>query len=85
MFDIDDYIGWDELASYFLPSCHKKCRVAVNGQEFVIPYINSWIRWDNEYGKIHYEKIKVPIDKPISRFWHASIVEDYIVEDNIDE
>ena len=85
MFDIDDYIGWDELASYFLPSCHKKCRVAVNGQEFVIPYINSWIRRNNAYGKLHYERIKVPIDKPISRFRHASIVEDYIVEDNIDE
>jgi len=83
MFDIDDYIGWDELASYFLPSCHKKCRVAVNGQEFVIPYIDSWIRRYKVEGKIHYERIKVPIDKPISRFRHTSIVEKYIIEDNV--
>ena len=83
LFDIDDYIGWDDMASYFLPSCHKKCRVVVNGKESVIPYINSWTRRYNADGKERYEKIKVPIDKPISRFHHVSIIEEYIVEDNL--
>lgn len=82
---IDDYIGWDELASYFLPSCHKKCRIVFNGQESVVTYINSWARkWDGS-GKMRYERVKVPIDKRLGVFRRTFLVEKYIVEDNLIE
>ena len=79
---IDDFIGWDELASYFLPLCHKKCRVVYNGQEHIYPYIDSWAR-NYQEGRILYERVKVPIDKPQGYFRRTFLVEDYIVEDNI--
>ena len=83
LFDIDDYLGWDELASCFLPSCHKRCRVRFNGQESIIPYINSWSRF-YDGGKSRYERIKIPIDKLPSQFQRTYINEDYIVEDIIE-
>lgn len=83
LFDIDDYLGWDELASYYLPSCHKKCRVRFKGQESVIPYINSWSRIYDGSGKDHYERVKIPIDKLPSQFQRTYLNEDYIIEDNI--
>ena len=83
MWSIDDYIGWDELASYFLPSCHKKCRMFYNGEESVVTYINSWTRiWDVD-GKMRYERVKVPIDKRLEVFKRSFLMEKYIVEDNI--
>ena len=83
MFDIDDYLGWDELASYFLPSCHKKCRIRFNGQESDIPYINYWSKIYDGSGQIRYERVKIPIDKLPSQFRHTYLIEEYIVEDNI--
>ena len=83
LFDIDDYLGWDELASFFLPTCHKKCRVRFNGQESIIPFINSWSRF-YDGGKSRYERIKIPIDKLPSQFQRTYINEDYIVEDIIE-
>ena len=80
---IDDYIGWDDLASYFLPSCHKKCRVVYKGNEYIVPYINSWTREYNKDGLIKYTRVKVRIDKPQGFFRKTFLVEDYIVEDNI--
>jgi len=82
-FEIDDYLGWDELASYFLPSCHKKCRIRFNSQESVIPYINSWTRIYDGSGKTCYERVKIPIDKLPSQFQRTYLNEEYIVEDNI--
>ena len=64
-----------------LPSCHKKCRIVFKGQESIIPYINSWRRAYNTDGLIKYERVKVPIDKPLGFFRRAFLVEDYIVED----
>ena len=81
---LDDYIGWDDLASYFLPSCHKKCRIVFKGQESIIPYINSWRRAYNTDGLIKYERVKVPIDKPLGFFRRSFLVKDYIVEDYIE-
>ncbi len=83
MFDIDDYLGWDELASYFLPSCHKKCRVVFKCQESIITYINSWTRIYDGSDKNHYERVKIPIDNPPSRFHRTYLAEEYIAEDDI--
>lgn len=80
---INDYIGWDELASYFLPECHKKCRIVFNGQESIVTYINSWTRKWNPEGKMLYQRVKIPIDMPDGCFRRTFLVEDYIVEDNI--
>ena len=82
--NIDDFIGWDELASYFLPSCHKKCRVVYEGQEYIYTYIDSWAHGYQE-GKVRYEHVKVPIDKPLGFFRRAFLNEKYIVEDNIQD
>ena len=80
---IDDYIGWDELASYFLPSCHRKCRVVFNGEESIVTYVYSWRRiWDRS-GKMQYERVKVPIDKRSGSFRRSFLVEEYILEDNL--
>ena len=79
---IDDFIGWDELASYFLPSCHKKCRMIYEGKEYIYTYIDSWAH-DYQEGKILYERVKVPIDKPLGFFRRTFLNEKYIVEDNI--
>ncbi len=79
---IDDFIGWDELATYFLPSYHKKCRVVYDGKEHIYTYIDSWTR-NYQEGKNVYKRVKVPIDKPQGYFRRAFLVEDYIVEDNI--
>lgn len=82
--DIDDYLGWDILASYFLPECHKKCRIVFNGQESIVTYINSWIRKWNPEGKMFYERVKIPIDKLPSRLKRTYLNEEYIVDDNIE-
>lgn len=81
---IDDFIGWDDLASYFLPSCHKKCRMVYEGQEQIYTYIDSWAPIYKE-GKTQYERVKVPIDKPLGFFRRTFLNEEYIIEDNIQE
>lgn len=83
MSDIDDYLGWDQLASFFFPPCHKKCRIRFNGQESIIPYINSWSRIYDSSGNYRYERVKIPIDKLPNQFVRTYINQDYIVEDNI--
>ena len=80
---IDDYLGWDELASYFLPSCHKKCRVRYEGKESIIPYIDTWVSVHNREGRILYERAKIPIDRIPSGFHRTYLNEKYIVEDNV--
>lgn len=82
---IDDYLGWDELASYFLPSCHKKCRVRYEGKESIIPYIDTWVSVHNREGRIRYERAKIPIDRIPSGFHRTYLNEKYIVEDNVTE
>jgi hypothetical protein len=82
---IDDYLGWDELASYFLPSCHKKCRVRYEGKESIIPYIDTWVSVHNREGRILYERAKIPIDRIPSGFHRTYLNEKYIVEDNVTE
>lgn len=82
---IDDYLGWDELASYFLPFCHKKCRVRYDGKESIIPYIDTWVSVHNREGRILYERAKPPIDQIPSGFHRTYLNEKYIVEDNVTE
>lgn len=80
----EDIISYsDELASYFLPSCHKKCRMVYDGKESIVPYIDSWTRIGDRSGKMQYERVKVPIDKRLGFFRRSFLVEEYIVEDNI--
>ncbi len=65
------------------PNRCKPCNDLVyNGQEHIYPYIDSWAR-NYQEGKILYERVKVPIDKPQGYFRRSFLVEDYIVEDNM--
>lgn len=82
---IDDYLGWDALASLFYPPCHKTCLVRSEGEEKLVRYFDAWQRRYNADGKIHYEKVKVPIDKFKSEPWAGwALIEENIVEDNVE-
>lgn len=83
---IDDYLGWDALASFFYLPCHKTCRVRSEGEEKLVRYFDAWQRRYDADGKIHYEKVKVPIDKFKIEPWAGwALIEENIVEDNIKE
>lgn len=85
MASIDDYLGWDALASFFYPPCHKVCRTHFNGKEELIPYIDAWQYDYTGEGKLKYKKVKRPLDKFRIEPWAAwSINEECIVEDNIE-
>lgn len=78
---IDDYLGWDALASFFYPPCHKTCRVRYDGKEELVHYFDAWQRRYNADGKMHYEKVKVPIDKFRQEPWAGwSLNEENVVE-----
>ena len=81
---IDDYLGWDALASFFYPKCHKTCRVRSEGEEKLVRYFDTWQRRYNADGKTHYEKVKVPIDKFKREPWAGwALIEENIVEDDV--
>ena len=83
---IDDYLGWDALASFFYPKCHKTCRVKYDGKEELVRYFDAWQRRYNADGKTHYEKVKVPIDKFKREPWAGwALVEENILEDDVKE
>lgn len=86
MMSIDDYLGWDALASFSYPPCHKVCRTHFNGKEELIPYFDIWQYDYSSEGTLKYKKVKRPLDKFRIEPWAAwSINEEYIVEDNINE
>ena len=83
---IDDYLGWDALASFFYPPCHKTCRVRYDGKEELVRYFDAWQRRYNADGKMHYEKVKVSIDKFRQEPWAGwSLNEENVVEDEVDD
>jgi len=85
MMSIDDYLGWDALASFFYTPCHKVCRTHFNGKEELIPYFDTWQYDYSGEGKLKYKKVKRPLDKFRIESWAAwSINEECIVEDNIE-
>lgn len=85
MMSIDDYLGWDALASFFYTPCHKVCRTHFNGKEELIPYFDTWQYDYSSEGKLKYKKIKRPLDKFRIEPWAAwSINEECIMEDNIE-
>lgn len=85
MMSIDDYLGWDALASFFYAPCHKVCRTHFNGKEELIPYFDTWQYDYSSEGKLKYKKVKRPLDKFRIEPWAAwSINEECIVEKNIE-
>jgi hypothetical protein len=85
MMSIDDYLGWDAIASFFYAPCHKVCRTHFNGKEELIPYFDTWQYDYSSEGKLKYKKVKRPLDKFRIEPWAAwSINEECIVEDNIE-
>lgn len=82
--DIGALLDWDDLAKYFDPKFHKRCRVKYKGEESVVEYFDSW---NCRYGKPNafpFQLVKKPIDKyeqnPSCCMY---INEDFIVEDNL--
>jgi len=74
------------LASFFYPPCHKTCRLRYDGKEDLVRYFDAWQRRYNADGKLHYEKVKVPIDKFRQEPWAGwSLNEENVVEDEVDE
>ena len=82
---LDDYLGWDALASLFYPACHKTCRVLREGQEELVRYFDAWQRRYEADGKIRYVKVKCPIERFRKEPWAGwALCEENIVEDNLD-
>ncbi|MCR5574567.1 MAG: hypothetical protein K6F78_07075 [Bacteroidaceae bacterium] len=81
---INSLLEWDDLAKYFDPKFHKRCRVRFEGREQEIEYFDSW---DYQYGcpgEFPYRKLKRPIDSYEKKpYMHSYINEEYIVEDDI--
>ena len=80
---IDDLLGWNDLASYFDPKCHKHCKVRFNNEEKIIEYFDSWHRCSYQEGVFPYQKVKIAIEtyeKNPSRYCY--ICEEYVIEDD---
>lgn len=82
--DIDALLDWDDLAKYFDPKFHKRCKVKYNGEESVVEYFDSWERRFGEPDAFPFQLVKKPIDKyeqnPSCSMY---INEEYIIEDNL--
>ena len=81
---IDDLLGWNDLASYFDPKCHKHCKVRFNNEEKIIKYFDSWHRCSYQEGVFPYQTVKIAIEtyeKNPSRYCY--ICEEYVIEDDI--
>ena len=83
-FSFWDYLGWTDLASYFDPKSHKRCKMRYNGKEEIIEYFDSWTPTDHSATELSYRKIKRPIDSYEKNPHHdISLREEFIIEDNI--
>lgn len=81
---IDDLLAWDDLAKYFDPRMHKRCRVRFKGEEQIVEYFDSWRRKYGCEDEFPYEKLKRPVDSyERNPQICTSICEEYIVEDDI--
>lgn len=79
-----DYLGWADLASYFDPNSHKRCKTRYNGKEETIEYFDSWTPANHSTTELSYRKIKRPIDSYEKNPHHdISLREEFIIEDNI--
>ena len=79
---IDDLLGWNDLASYFDPKCHKHCKVRFNNEEKTIEYFDSWHRCSYQEGVFPYQKVKIAIksyEENPSRYCY--LCEEYVIED----
>lgn len=83
-FDFWDFLGWADLASYFDPMSHKRCRLRFNGEEKEVVYFDSWMPSDYSTKEFSYRKAKRPVnsyEENPSR--GISLREEFIIEDNI--
>lgn len=81
---IDDLLGWDDLAKYFDPRMHKRCKVRYKGKEQVVEYFESWRRKYGCEGEFPYEKLKRPVDGyEKNPQWCTYVNEAYVVEDEV--
>ena len=81
---IDDLLGWNDLATYFDPKYHKRCKVRFNNEEKIIEYFDSWHRCSYQEGVFPYQKVKIAIEsyeENPSRYCY--LCEEYVIEDEI--
>lgn len=82
--NIDALLDWDDLAKYFDPKFHKRCKVKYNGEESVVEYFDSWERSYGEADVFPYRLLKKPIDKyEQNPSLCMYINEEYVVKDRI--
>ena len=83
---IDDLLAWDDLAKYFDPKMHKRCRVRFKGEEQIVEYFDSWRRKYGSEDEFPYEKLMHPVDSyEKNPQICTSICEEYVVEDEVKE
>ena len=81
---IDDLLAWDDLAKYFDPKMHKRCKVRFKGEEQIVEYFDSWRRKYGCEDEFPYEKLKRPVDSYVKNPQICtSLCEEYIVEDDL--
>lgn len=82
--DIDALLDWDDLAKYFDPKFHKRCKVKYKGEESVVEYFDSWECRYGEPDAFPFQLVKKPIDKYEQNPSCCTYInEEYIVEDNL--
>ena len=82
--EIDALLPWDDLAKYFDPKMHKRCRVNYNGEESVVEYFDSWKREYGEHDTFPYMLLKKPVLKYEQNPYLCTYInEEYVVEDNV--
>lgn len=82
--EIHDYICWEDMASYFDPKLHKRCRVVFEGKEEIVEYFDAWAMDQDEPGRYSFRKIKRLVKEyAMNPHRCCYINEDYIVEDNM--
>lgn len=81
---VDNLLGWDDLAKYFDPKMHKRCRVCFDGKEQVIEYFDSWRRRYGVTDGLPYKKLKRPVDSYEKNPQICTYInEAFIVEDGV--
>lgn len=84
LYDIHDLLGWDDLAKYFDPKMHKRCRIRYNGEEKVLEYFDSWGSVYGEPDAFPFRTLKKSIEEYAKNPSLCMYInEKYIVEDDI--
>ena len=80
-FDISDYLGWADLASFFDPKFHKRVLLRNEDKEKVVKCFDSWLFLPQSSDGFPFKKIKRPVDEYRQRPYGVFIPDKYVVNE----